>query len=393
MLDAQEFQKKEQTIEGISDMFALSALIPEKTRLYQEYNEMKVKYQENLTELTRVRNELDTVRDGQGKLRTTLAHAVATTDGSGAKLLAAEEKVRAVHKLRQNDADVAITAVESATRRADVSEKRLRLVEERLRSHPLVVRERLGGKNLESLLPELLTLAENKLQHACDSEREIVDAQTSLTKAVRELENVRTEAGAQAGNVGRHTVEMDSLRAKLAKSAADLSALQVEHALMCRNKEEIANEAEQITLSMEHDATKREERLGDLEERYRAAQQHIARLTAKESDSSKSSAVLANKFKSDTANFRQEADGLCQKVMDLEAMLKQSVRAHERAETRATTLESRVNDASMSATNLQKRVREAEATLQSTKVCACVCVRIYCTDMYMYICICIYVYI
>jgi hypothetical protein len=43
--DATELDKKEQTIEGISDMFALSALMPDKTRMYREFNEMKVKYQ------------------------------------------------------------------------------------------------------------------------------------------------------------------------------------------------------------------------------------------------------------------------------------------------------------------------------------------------------------
>ena len=58
MLDAFEIEKKEQTIEGISDMFALSALLPDKTRMYREYNEMKVKYQENLEQLTRLQAEL-----------------------------------------------------------------------------------------------------------------------------------------------------------------------------------------------------------------------------------------------------------------------------------------------------------------------------------------------
>ena len=45
LVDATELDKKEQTIEGISDMFALSALMPDKTRMYREFNEMKVKYQ------------------------------------------------------------------------------------------------------------------------------------------------------------------------------------------------------------------------------------------------------------------------------------------------------------------------------------------------------------
>lgn len=231
VIDATELDKKEQTIEGISDMFALSALMPDKTRLYREYNEMKVKYQENLLHLTRIQQELDeeraAARSREDGIKSTLTQA--TADSSSEKVLAAEEKVRSIHKLREQDAEVAIKAVESATRRADVSEKRIREIEETLRTHPVVVREGLAEKELASILPVLLERTEAKLEAALDTERNMQEAQGELRQALRQLELTRKEAGSEEANGSRVQVEMQSLQAKLAKTEADLKALRIEH--------------------------------------------------------------------------------------------------------------------------------------------------------------------
>ena len=232
MIDATELDKKEQTIEGISDMFALSALMPEKTRMYREFNEMKVKYQENLLHLTRIQQELDEERAAalkrEKEVRSTHAHAAADSSSCSERVLAAEEKVRSVHRLREQDAEVAIKAVESATRRADVSEQRMRDIEETLRTHPVVVREGLAEKELAKILPVVLERTDAKLEAALDTERSMQEAQCELRQALRELELTRKEAGSQEGNVVRFQVEMESLQAKLAKTEADLKALKIE---------------------------------------------------------------------------------------------------------------------------------------------------------------------
>jgi hypothetical protein len=201
-------------------MFALSALMPEKTRMYREFNEMKVKYQENLIHLTRIQQELDEERaaalNRENEIRSTHTHAAADSSSSE-RVLAAEEKVRSVHRLREQDAEVAIKAVESATRRADVSEQRMRDIEETLRTHPVVVREGLAEKELAKILPVLLERTDAKLEAALDTERSMQEAQCELRQALRELELTRKEAGSQEGNVVRFQVEMESLQAKLAK--------------------------------------------------------------------------------------------------------------------------------------------------------------------------------
>ena len=71
-----ELARKERTIEGVSDMFALTALIPDKTRLFKEYNEMRVRYQDALEQVAKLHVELESARDEcqsmQSKVRNAL---------------------------------------------------------------------------------------------------------------------------------------------------------------------------------------------------------------------------------------------------------------------------------------------------------------------------------
>lgn len=315
MTDTVALEKKEQTIEGISDMFALSALLPDKTRLYREYNEMKVKYQDNLEEVTRLQEELDqerkNSRDTEARLKASLAQALASGDGSAEKVLKAEEKVRDIHNQRKADAEVAIKAVESATRRADVSEQRLSDIEKHLRTHPAVVSSGLAQKEVEGILPELLAIAEERLHKAHDSEQSMKEAEHELERVVKELEDTRKLAGSQAGNVSRFNVEMDSLKAKLAKTEADLKALQVERDLVWKDKEDLASEAEQIAMSMEIQHAKHEARLADLQERFERAQDQIQRLTTAE-------AARASNFSAKEQVLGEEKDIMSQEVNSLQ---------------------------------------------------------------------------
>jgi len=369
MLDAFEIEKKEQTIEGISDMFALSALLPDKTRMYREYNEMKVKYQENLEQLTRLQAELDRERkealDTQERLKSTLAQAVASTDG--AKILAAEEKVREIHKLRLKDADVAVKAVESATRRADVSEQRLRDVEERLRSHPVVKRHGLAEKELESLLPELLARTESKAEQALESERKLLEAERALNKALKDLEDARKQAAVQPGNVGRFNAEMDSLSAKLAKTEADLKTLQLEHSDVLKHHEDLANEAEQIALTMEREAAQKDALISELQNRHQLAQDQATRLQDQLTASSDAKSAAADRQRVQADVLAIENSELRSKLSETQASLAESARMRDHAETRASELEKRAAESAAAASNLMAQVQEAEGALQRTR--------------------------
>ena len=373
MQDAVEIEKKEQTIEGISDLFALSTLLPDKTRMYREYNEMKIKYQDNLEQLTRLQAELDKERqdalDKQERLKSTLAQAVASTDGSGAKMLAAEEKVREINKLRLKDADVAVKAVESATRRADVSEQRLRDVEERLRWHPVVKRHGLAECELDSLLPELLASTEKKLEKALESERKLVEAQRDLNKARKDLEDTRKEAAAQPGNVGRFQVEMDSLRAKLEKTEADLKALQVEHSIAQKDKEDLATGAEQISRSrecMERESAEKDAMIHDLQHRHRLAEDEAKGLQNElRNSSAEAAAAERERVQADVLSVANNE--LRRKLSEMEASLAETARMRDRAEKRASDLEKRATEAGAASSTLMARVQEAEGALQRAK--------------------------
>ena len=373
MQDAVEIEKKEQTIEGISDLFALSTLLPDKTRMYREYNEMKIKYQDNLEQLTRLQAELDKERqdalDKQERLKSTLAQAVASTDGSGAKMLAAEEKVREINKLRLKDADVAVKAVESATRRADVSEQRLRDVEERLRWHPVVKRHGLAECELDSLLPELLASTEKKLEKALESERKLVEAQRDLNKARKDLEDTRKEAAAQPGNVGRFQVEMDSLRAKLEKTEADLKALQVEHSIAQKDKEDLATGAEQISRSracLERESAEKDTMIRDLQHRNRLAEDEAKRLQDELRNSS-AEAATAERERVQADVLAVANNELLRKLSEMEASLAETARMRDRAEKRFSDLEKRTTEADAVSSILMARVQEAEGALQRAK--------------------------
>ena len=141
--------------------------------------------------------------------------------------------MRNIHKLREQDAEFAIKAVESANRRADVSEQRMRELEEVLRSHPVVVREGLADKSAAQILPVLLERTEAKLEAALDTERNMQETQTALREALRELAMLK-ENGSQEGSVVRFQVQMESLQAKLAKTEADLNALRIEYEVSVR---------------------------------------------------------------------------------------------------------------------------------------------------------------
>ena len=373
MQDAVEIEKKEQTIEGISDLFALSTLLPDKTRMYREYNEMKIKYQDNLEQLTRLQADLDRERqdalDKQERLKSTLAQAVASTDGSGAKMLAAEEKVREINKLRLKDADVAVKAVESATRRADVSEQRLRDVEERLRWHPVVKRHGLAECELDSLLPELLASTEKKLEQALESERKLFEAQRDLNKARKDLEDTRKEAAAQPGNVGRFQVEMDSLRAKLEKTEADLKALQVEHSIAQKDKEDLATGAEQISRSracMERESAEKDALIRDLQHSHRLAEDEAKRLQDELRNSS-AEAATAERERVQADVLAVANNELLRKLSEMEASLAETARMRDRAEKRFSDLEKRTTEADAVSSILMARVQEAEGALQRAK--------------------------
>ena len=358
--------------QGISDMFALSALLPDKTRMYREYNEMKVKYQDNLLQLTRLQDELDKHRSDalatETRLKAALADALATRDGSGTKALAAEAKIREIHELRLQDADVAMKAVESATRRADVSEKRLRGVEERLRSHPAVQREGLSQVDLESLLPQLLTRTDEKLERALDSENKLQESHRSMDLVLKELEDTQKEARSQAGNVGRFNAEMDSLKAKLARTEADLQALQIEHDIVWKNKEDVAKEAEDIAMSTEREFAKHEAQLKELQQLHEDAQERIKQMASAEAAMSASASESKKKHVHDKELLLREAVEMRKRECELETALKDHVRACEREQERATSIEERLAESVATCSSLHSRVTEAEAAVRRVKI-------------------------
>ena len=250
MLDRRTIEKKEQTIEGISDLYSAVALMPEQQRLFREYNEMKEKYEANLYELTRVQEELDQARISEGRLKSALAQAHASKEGvdeSSARVLKAEEIFRDIQRQRFLDAEASMKAVQAARQ----------------------------------------------------------ESQAELKKAQQDLEDARKKS--QQGHVSRlFEAEMDSLKAKLARKEADIKVLQTEYAkekqemvaeidslklelAKARNnlaalKDELASEATQIAISIEREQATRDKVSASLVQEYQKAQAQIKRLSEEKAE-------------------------------------------------------------------------------------------------------------
>ena len=340
MIDATEIEKREGIIEGISDMFALSAIMPDKTRLYREYNEMRVKYHENLMELTRVHKELDAARAAAScsdDAPTTLSAGgirvgmLGAQEHDSAAKEEAERKAREANLQRQMEAASAVKTIESATHRANVSEAKLREIESQLRSHPVVVAQGLDRVELASLLPHVLACAEEKMDMVRRKEGKYNEAQQALAQAAAELQEVRArskkeaEAGAQAP---RLLVEMDSLKATLARTQADLKALQLDHELKLKEQSDKVHNAEQAFKALEREAARNKERLSDVEHQYAQAQRHIERLTAAKTE-------LVN----EATRCQEKSATEQQRVRDLELHVEQTARQKVEVEIRRNALE------------------------------------------------------
>jgi len=92
-----EIGSKEETLEGLSDLFALRTLMPEQTRLFKEHQEATAKYRALVAELAAARAEADALREGQdgGLERTRAALEEAQRVAGVHERALAEEKARA----------------------------------------------------------------------------------------------------------------------------------------------------------------------------------------------------------------------------------------------------------------------------------------------------------
>ena len=292
MLDRRTIEKKEQTIEGISDLYSAVALMPEQQRLFREYNEMKEKYEANLYELTRVQEELDQARLSEGRLKSALAQAHASKEGvdeSSERLLKAEEIFRDIQRQRFLDAEASMKAVQAARQ----------------------------------------------------------ESQAELKKAQQDLEDARKQS--QEGHVSRlFEAEMDSLKAKLARKEADIKVLQTEYAkeqkemvaeidslklelAKARNnlaalKDELASEATQIAISIEREQATRDKVSASLVQEYQKAQAQIKRLSEEKTELKKALEDLEDACKKSQkgheSRFEADIDTLKAELVRKEADIK-----------------------------------------------------------------------
>eukprot|EP00960_Hanusia_phi_P043425 756041-Hanusia_phi.AAC.2 len=128
----EELARKEKTIEGVSDMFALSALIPDKTRLFKEYNEMRVRYKDTLEQIAKLEVELESAREESKLMQAKVRNALEKSHSDGldrefqqSKLEEVRARVQELEQLRERDAKIALDTIESGRRRAEEAGEKL----------------------------------------------------------------------------------------------------------------------------------------------------------------------------------------------------------------------------------------------------------------------------
>eukprot|EP00290_Baffinella_frigidus_P046548 CAMPEP_0180398710 /NCGR_PEP_ID=MMETSP0989-20121125/36766_1 /TAXON_ID=697907 /ORGANISM="non described non described, Strain CCMP2293" /LENGTH=293 /DNA_ID=CAMNT_0022401355 /DNA_START=102 /DNA_END=979 /DNA_ORIENTATION=+ len=102
-----ESRQKDETLEGLSDMFALQALLPDQTRLFKEHNEARAKYQALVAELAASRAEVAALKEDQtgGLQRAREALADALQSVSAKDRLLEAERTRSEKATRRAEED------------------------------------------------------------------------------------------------------------------------------------------------------------------------------------------------------------------------------------------------------------------------------------------------